>query len=360
MGLKVDIKKKMGNFLLEVSFEIDCETLAILGSSGSGKSMTLKCIAGIETPDEGEIILDGLVLFNSKNKINLSPQERGIGYLFQNYALFPNMTVEENIAVTLSGNKKEKEEIIKEKIKTFYLEGLENKKPAQLSGGQQQRVALARMIASNPKVIMLDEPFSALDSHLRWQLEQELLDIIEKYQRPTLFVSHNRDEVYRISDRIAVLDKGKLEKISDKRSLFDNPELLTGAILTGCKNFSRIVKISDFKVLAIDWNVELDTRSIVMDNVGYIGVRAHHIQVVKELNKDENIILCRVIKIIDNTFSVIVILKNICMDVEKINMDKKFENYSEIRLELGKQEWEEVKGEQIRIKLPKKDLLLLH
>lgn len=359
MGLRVDIKKKMGNFLLEVCFEIDCETLAILGASGSGKSMTLKCIAGIETPDEGKIILDNQVLFDSAKKINLPPQERRIGYLFQNYALFPNMTVEENIAVALHISKKEKEEIVKEKIKTFYLEGLEKKKPGQLSGGQQQRVALARMIASNPKMIMLDEPFAALDSHLRWQLEQEMLEIIETYQRPTLFVSHNRDEVYRISDLIGVMNNGKLEKLSEKRELFQCPELLTGAILTGCKNFSRIIKISDYKVNAIDWQVELCTKSIVTEESGYVGIRAHHIQVVKEINADDNILLCRVIKIIDNTFSVIVMLRNLCIADEDVNKERKFENYSEIRLEIGKQEWEEVKGEQIRIKLSAENLLIL-
>lgn len=359
MGLQVKIKKKLGNFLLDVCFEIDNKTLAILGASGSGKSMTLKCIAGIETPDEGKIVLDNKVLFDSDKKINLPPQERSVGYLFQNYALFPNMTVEENIGVAIRMPKREKEEIVKEKIKTFYLQGLEKKKPCQLSGGQQQRVALARMIASNPKIIMLDEPFSALDSHLRWQLEQEMLEIIEKYQRPTLFVSHNRDEVYRISDLIGVMNNGKLEKLSSKKELFQCPELLTGAILTGCKNFSRIIKINDYRVKAIDWQVELETKSKVTNESEYIGIRAHHIQVVKEKNTDDNTILCHVIKIIDNTFNMIVMLKNIYMDDENITEDRKLDNYSEIRLEIGKHEWEEVKGDQLRIKLSEENLLLL-
>lgn len=362
MGLLVDIKKKMGEFLLEAYFAIDCETLAILGASGSGKSMTLKCIAGIETPDEGRIVLDNQVLFDSDKRINLPPQERSIGYLFQNYALFPNMTVEENIAVALRLPKQDKEKIVKEKIKTFYLEGLEKKKPSQLSGGQQQRVALARMIASNPKMIMLDEPFSALDSHLRWHLEQELLEIIETYQRPTLFVSHSRDEVYRISNLIGVMNNGKLEKLSEKKELFRNPELLTGAILTGCKNFSRIVKIDEHTVKAIDWQVKLQTKSTVTEEIGYVGIRAHHIQVLKKGNDNENTsntILCRVIKIIDNTFSIIVMLRNIYMEDDKISDEIISEKFSEIRLELGKQEWEEVKGDQIRIKLSEESLLLL-
>lgn len=358
MGLQVDIKKQMGNFLLDVCFEIDCETLSILGASGSGKSMTLKCIAGIETPDEGRIVLDNQVLFDSQKRINLSPQARKIGYLFQNYALFPNMTVEENIGVGLRVSKKEKDQIVTDKIKTFYLEGLEKKKPSQLSGGQQQRVALARIIASNPKIIMLDEPFSALDSYLRWQLEQEMLEIIETYKKPTLFVSHNRDEVYRMSDLIGVMNNGTMKKISDKTEVFKNPELLAGAILTGCKNFSRINKTDDYRLKALDWNIELNTNLPVTKEIKYVGIRAHHIQVIKEMNADDNTILCRVIKIIDNTFSTIVMLENSNIEQQK-EKAKSFENYSEIRLEIGKEEWEEVKGEHIRIKLSAENLLLL-
>jgi molybdate transport system ATP-binding protein len=358
MGLKVDIKKRMGNFLLDVSFEIECETLSILGASGSGKSITLKCIAGIETPDEGRIILDDKILFDSDKHINLLPQERRIGYLFQNYALFPNMTVEENIGISLRVSKREKNRMVEEKIKAFYLDGLEKKKPDQLSGGQQQRVALARMIASDPKIILLDEPFSALDSYLRWQLEQEILDIIDTYKKPTLFVSHNRDEVYRISDLVGVMDKGKLQVISKKKALFKNPKLLTGAILTGCKNFTRMKRISDYKVMALDWQAELDTNVQVSKEIKYIGIWAHDIQVVKEVQAGSNTILCRIIKTIDNTFTTIVLLEN--MNMQSLNKrEEGFEKYSEIRLEMDKKSWEAIKGDRIRIKLSPEDLLLL-
>ena len=166
MSLFVDIRKKLKGFSLNVSFETNGDYLGVLGSSGSGKSMTLKCIAGIETPDEGLIILNGKVLFDSKKKINLKPQERNIGYLFQNYALFPNMTVEKNIGIGLKGSKYEKNRKINEIIEAFHLQGLEKKYPRQLSGGQQQRVALARCIIYKPDVLMLDEPFSALDTYL--------------------------------------------------------------------------------------------------------------------------------------------------------------------------------------------------
>lgn len=357
MGLQVDIKKKMGNFFLEAAFAIECETLSILGASGSGKSMTLKCIAGIETPDEGKIILDNQVLFDSQKGINLSPQQRKIGYLFQNYALFPNMTVEENIGVGLRISEKEKKLAIADKIKSFYLEGLEKKKPNQLSGGQQQRVALARMIASDPKIIMLDEPFSALDSYLRWQLEQEILDIIETYKKPTLFVSHNRDEVYRISDLIGLMDKGKLEFVRDKKELFKNPELLTGAILTGCKNYTRIKQLEDYKVWALDWQLELTTNRPVTKDMGYIGIRAHHIQVVDLDDEEENTLLCRVNRTIDNTFTTIIVLEN-SKDAQREREDE-FDKYQEIRLEMDKEKWQQVKNTQIKLKFPSESLLLL-
>src|SRR5665647_158256 len=144
MSLLVNIKKKFKGFTLDVHFETGEGYLGILGASGSGKSMTLKCIAGIETPDEGRIILNGRVLYDSENKINLKPQSRNIGYLFQNYALFPNMTVEDNIGAGIKLPRNEKKQKINELIKTIHLQGLEHKYPSMLSGGQQQRVALAR------------------------------------------------------------------------------------------------------------------------------------------------------------------------------------------------------------------------
>ena len=175
MSLYVDIEKRLGAFRLQSKFEVADETLALLGASGCGKSMTLKCIAGIVPPDRGRIVLNGRVLFDSEKKIDLTPQQRRVGYLFQQYALFPNMTVEQNILCGIrAGSRSEKRSLAAEKLRMFRLEGLEKKYPAQLSGGQQQRVALARILCSEPQAILLDEPFSALDSYLKWNLELEL------------------------------------------------------------------------------------------------------------------------------------------------------------------------------------------
>ena len=195
MSLLVDIKKKLKGFSLDVSFSIDGEYLGILGPSGSGKSMTLKCIAGVETPDEGCIVLNERVLFDSEKKINLKPQDRNIGYLFQDYALFPHMTVEENIGMGLRLPRKEKEQKVEEMINFFRLHGLKSKYPSQISGGQQQRVALARCIVYKPDVLMLDEPFSALDSHLKDQIQIEMLELLKLYEGEVLMVSHK--DVYK-------------------------------------------------------------------------------------------------------------------------------------------------------------------
>ena len=151
--------------------------------------MTLKCIAGIEKPDRGTIMLDGRVLFDSEKHINLTPQQRRVGYPFQQYALFPNMTAAKNILRGIrTGSRTEKKETLAALLRTFRLEGLEKKLPAQLSGGQQQRVALARILASEPQAILLDEPFSALDSYLKWELE--LGELLGAFDGPILWVSH--------------------------------------------------------------------------------------------------------------------------------------------------------------------------
>ena len=244
MSLYIEIKKKFKGFNLNVTFETNGEYLGILGASGSGKSMTLKCIAGIEAPDEGLIVLNGKVLFDSKEKINLKPQDRNIGYLFQNYALFPNMTVDENICSGLKMSKKEKVKKVEEMIKSFHLQGLEKKYPNQLSGGQQQRVSLARCIAYNPDVLLLDEPFSALDTHLKDQLQTEVLELLKLYDGEVLMVTHSRDEAYRFCKNIVIIEEGKSVLLGDTKEIFKQPKLLSVARLTGCKNISKCEVLS--------------------------------------------------------------------------------------------------------------------
>ena len=200
MGLYVEIKKKIGNFFLDVSFEAAEGVSGLLGASGSGKSMTLKCIAGIVKPDVGRIVLNGKVLFDSKLNINLAPQKRRIGYLFQNYALFPNMTVRDNILCGARNIKDagERERKLREIIEIMQLNGFEERRPGQLSGGQQQRAAMGRILIGSPELLLLDEPFSALDSHLRGQIQIETQKLLKSFGKDALLVTHSRDEIYHL------------------------------------------------------------------------------------------------------------------------------------------------------------------
>ena len=283
MSLQAAIKKRFSGFSLDVSLNTDGGVMGILGASGSGKSMTLKCIAGIETPDEGRIVLNGRVLFDSEKHINLPPQKRKVGYLFQNYALFPNMTVETNIAAGLSGSKEEKQEAAARMIRLFKLEGLEKRYPSQLSGGQQQRVALARILAYEPEALLLDEPFSAMDTHLRERLRLELASVLSEYQGASVMVTHDRDEAYQLCDTLLLLSRGQVIAAGKTKELFQDPGSVEAARLTGCKNISRIEKIDDHRVCALDWdNLELSTEKTVTEDVTSIGIRAHDFEPVKD------------------------------------------------------------------------------
>lgn len=305
MSLVVDIRKRLGSFSLNVAFEADREVLAILGSSGCGKSMTLKCIAGIERPDEGFISLDGRVLFDSKKKINLTPQKRRVGYLFQQYALFPNMTVRDNIAAGVrKENVSRRDDIVAAQIRAMHLEGLEKNKPGQLSGGQQQRAALARILANEPELILLDEPFSALDSFLKWQLEMELSDTLKNFSGTSVFVSHNRDEVYHLCDSVCVLTEGKSEPKMAVRALFHAPRTLAACLITGCKNYSRIERLDETHVRATDWNTVLEV-SGAAEGAVYAGIRAHDVRP----GGGDNEIRCTVERRVEDLFSDIVMLK---------------------------------------------------
>lgn len=354
MSLFVDIKKELKGFSLDVSFETNGDYLGILGASGSGKSMTLKCIAGIEKPDSGRIVLNGKVLFDSDGNINLKPQERNIGYLFQNYALFPNMTVEENIGVGLKTSKSEKEKKVSEIIKSFHLQGLEKKYPGQLSGGQQQRVAMARCIIYKPDILMLDEPFSALDSYLKEKLQTEVLELLKLYDGEVLMVTHSRDEVYRFCKNIAIIEKGNSILFGDTKEIFKKPEIKEVAILTGCKNISKCKVISKNKIHAIDWDIILETEMMPNRNINYVGIRAHDFELINdnEINDNGNIIECNVIKIVEDVFEYNVIFEN----------KKATSNGSNntILYKIKKEEWDNRKSkEKLFLKIPKESILIL-
>lgn len=282
--LSVTLTKHLPNFTLHVSFSTDEHPLGLLGASGTGKSLILRCLAGIETPDTGRIVLNGRVLFDSDAGVNVPICDRKIGLLFQNYALFPHLTVAQNVAFglnrTLSSN--QAQTIVHQQLAAVHLDHLAEHYPHELSGGQQQRVALARALAPQPEVLLLDEPFSALDTHLRAQIEQQLIDRLQSYPGITLLVTHNLEEAYRICQQILVLEGGTTLAYGPKQHIFEHPCKVKVAQLTGCKNFSFAIAHGPSQVEARHWQCVLHTMEPLPPNFTQIGIRAHHIKVLSQ------------------------------------------------------------------------------
>jgi molybdate transport system ATP-binding protein len=347
--LVCDITKKLRGFSLDVNIKAKSGVTALMGASGCGKSMTLRCIAGISRPDRGRIELNGVALFDSEKGINLPPQKRNTGFLFQDYALFPNMTVRQNI---MTGAKKksrdERMAIAKNMADTFHIPKHLDKYPHELSGGQKQRCAIARIMAGSPDILMLDEPFAALDSHLRWKLETELAALLKQFGKPVLYVSHNRDEVYRLCDDVIVMNNGICDAVGDKRAVFKNPKTVEAARITGCKNIAATIAYGG-RIIIPDWGIELNRGSTLDDVYGnvyddvyddardhpqydpyHIGIRANHI-VPKSMVKDADIAASFTFEIVDeieDTFTYI------------LNVRKRGTNFIPIRWEMPKKDRE--------------------
>ena len=346
MSLFVDIRKKLGNFQLNVQFETHDEPLALLGASGCGKSITLRCIAGILTPDEGKIVLDGITLYDSAASINLPPQKRQIGYLFQQYALFPNMTVRQNIAAAIS-DKKSRADITAELIRRFQLEEIAEKKPHQISGGQQQRTALARILASKPKAILLDEPFSALDSYLQYQLETELAETLDAFPGTILWVSHDRGEVFRNCRHVCVLDHGISQGTYTLRELFHHPVTEAAARLSGCKNYADAIPDGNHIHLP-EWNLTLQGVSPIPKDIRRVGIRAHHVCLSCE--ESCNSFPCTVLRVTQDVFTTIVLLRP----------DGAVPDAPPLRMELPREGWYSVPDKaHLRVTIQPRDILLL-
>ena len=274
---KLSFQLPLDSFLLDIHFSSEKKRIGILGASGSGKSMCLKSIAGIVTPKQGEILLGDSCLFSSSKKINLPPQKRRIGYLFQSYALFPHLTVWENIAIAMQGkeNKESRSERIFDLLRKMELSGLEKRFPGELSGGQQQRVALARIFANEPKMILLDEPFSALDLYLRDKMQEELMLHLEDFPGQAIMVSHSRDEIYRFAEEVIMLQEGKVIGQGETKEVFRQPKNRQAAILTGCKNIAKAKKIGKHSIFIEDWGLELTMKQEIPEKLSAVGYRAH-------------------------------------------------------------------------------------
>ncbi len=288
MALKIGIRKTFHKFTLSIDLKTDQRRVGILGASGTGKSMLLKCISGLVKPDEGHIVVNGRTLYDSSKGVSLPPRERRIGFLFQNYALFPHMTVKQNITFGLdnmpSGQQTQVADALMER---FHLKELGHHLPTQLSGGQQQRVALARALAIEPEILLLDEPFSALDDHLRAHMIKEMLEDLKDFKGIVLLVSHNIDEVYRLCDSLAVMDKGHMESFGLKEDMFGKPATVESARITGCKNLTGAIRQGEDTVHIPAWGITVKTSSQVMAAEGFAGIRANHIRLAED-PKDEN------------------------------------------------------------------------
>ena len=289
MKIYVDIYNKLDEFDLNINFKSN-GTIGLLGSSGSGKSMTLKCISGIEKPDGGIIKINGDTVFDSEKGINLPAQKRNIGFVFQNYALFPHMTVLDNISFGI--NKKNNMEKIQSIVHKVEISNLLDRYPGELSGGQQQRVAIARVLARDPKVLLFDEPLSALDNYLKSQLEEWLDDLIKEFTGPTVFVSHNINEVIRICDNIVVLSKGNVIEQGLMQEVLNNPTTLETATITGCQNIFTASFHNDFSVYVKDLDIYLKTNKTVPKDISHIGIYGRDIFFSDDHNA--NTISCKI------------------------------------------------------------------
>ncbi|RSD28988.1 sulfate/molybdate ABC transporter ATP-binding protein [Mesobacillus subterraneus] len=276
--LTVDISKTLKHFKLNASFEASKGITGIIGPSGCGKSVTLQCLSGLLTPDHGKILLNGKPLFQPDQRINLKAKDRKIGYVFQNYALFPHMTVEQNIEFGLKGLlTAEKKQKVSSMIEKVQLSGYEKHYPAQLSGGQQQRVALARTLVTEPDLLLLDEPFSALDHHVKHLLEQELMKILkENYEGIVLLVTHNMEEAYRLCDQIILYDQGQIIQAGRKEEIFEKPKNITSAKIIGCQNIIPVDSITETQCQVQGLTLKLEKQHVT-ENISHIGIFSENI-----------------------------------------------------------------------------------
>lgn len=253
--LELDIEHEFAGFRLRVAFSVGNEILVLFGASGAGKTTTLQCIAGLQTPRWGFIRLNGETLFErtEQRRYNVPVHKRRIGYVFQEYALFPHLTVAQNLAF---GARRDGalHERVRTMLKRVRLEGLGDRYPHQLSGGQQQRVALARALMAEPRALLMDEPFSALDSVVRQHLQEELVALQRELRIPVVYVTHSLEDAFAVGNRLAILNEGCLEQVGSCDEVFRHPWTTNVARLMGTQNiFEGRVEASTAQALHIAW-----------------------------------------------------------------------------------------------------------
>ena len=351
MSLSVNIEKRLDGFRLRVEFEASGGLLSLLGASGSGKSLTLRCIAGLLTPDRGRIVLNRRTLFDSDAGIDLPPQRRRVGYLFQSCALIPHMTVLENVALGLRAlPRRERRAAALVQLERFRLAPFADARPATLSGGERQRAALARTLAAEPEALLLDEPFSALDDSLKWELELELARTLEGYGGDVVLVTHSRDEVCRLAKTVCVLDRGRSEPVQTVERLMTAPGTVSAAQISGCKNLSPVTVLPDGSLSCAAWGWTIPAAAFsagpIPAGLTHVGLRARSLHPEHGPTREGSITLaCAVDRVIDNVFSYIVLLRTPGPGL--------------LRMELPKEEKPRVAGTPITVHVSPEELLLL-
>ncbi|MBW6517274.1 MAG: ABC transporter ATP-binding protein [ANME-2 cluster archaeon] len=244
MGIEIAIHKRFHSFDLDVGFNAPGGMVVFFGRSGAGKTLVMRSIAGLQRPDDGFISIDGTVFFDSSRGVDLTPQARNIGYMSQDYSLFPHLSVEKNIGYGLPNDAGK--ERVNEMLELLQLEGLQGQKPSQLSGGQKQRVALARALIRRPRLLLLDEPLTALDNISRLHLRDELMSIQETFQVPVIFITHDPVEAFTMADTLVVFNEGKVEQVGPPQDVFSHPSRFSVANLVGVHNiFEGVIEETD-------------------------------------------------------------------------------------------------------------------
>jgi molybdate ABC transporter permease protein len=285
--LSVDITKQLPNFTLSIKFDTADGLLSVLGESGAGKSLLLRCLAGVERPDAGRIILGGRTLYDSARGIDLASCDRTVALLFQNYALFPHLSVFENVAFGIPRQPRQSIQAkVTQELAAVQMERFAHSYPSQLSGGQQQRVALARALASQPRLLLLDEPFSALDTHLRSQLSQSLFHRLSSYSGTTLLVTHSLSEAYRAA-QLLVIHRGQSLRQDRPAAVFEDPQSEAIAQLTGPINRSPAEFTAPDRCYAQRWQMHLQIQPPGIQPLSQksataassIGIRPNHLRI---------------------------------------------------------------------------------